>query len=53
MNRWPEDFAYHIDIQWWMFAVAGLAAVIIALLTVSWQVVRAAVADPADSLQGE
>ena len=53
MNKWLEDFAYHIDIQWWMFAVAGLAAVIIALLTVSWQAIRAAVANPVESLRDE
>jgi len=48
MNRWLQDFAYHIDIQWWVFAVAGLAAVVIALLTVSWQAIRAAVANPVE-----
>ncbi|MGV3763260.1 ABC transporter permease [Parapedobacter sp.] len=53
MNKWLDDFAYRIDIQWWMFAVAGLAAVVIALLTVSWQAVRAAVANPVDSLRDE
>jgi len=53
MNRWLDDFAYRIDIQWWMFAVAGLAAVVIALLTVSWQAIRAAVANPVDSLRDE
>src|SRR3546814_12889443 len=35
MNKWLDDFAYRIDIQWWMFAAAGLVAVMIALLTVS------------------
>ncbi|HWK99339.1 MAG TPA: ABC transporter permease [Parapedobacter sp.] len=53
MNKWLEDFAYRIDIQWWMFAVAGLAAVAIALLTVSWQAIRAAIANPVDSLRDE
>ncbi len=53
MNKWLEDFAYRIEIQWWMFAVAGLAAVVIALLTVSWQAIRAAVANPVDSLRDE
>ncbi|WP_353129851.1 ABC transporter permease [Parapedobacter pyrenivorans] len=53
MNSWLEDFAYHIDIQWWMFAVAGLTAVVIALLTVGWQAVRAAMANPVDSLRDE
>lgn len=53
MTRWLDDFAYRINIQWWMFAVAGLAAVAIALLTVSWQAIRAAVANPVDSLRDE
>ncbi len=53
MNRWLGDFAYRIDIQWWMFAVAGLAAVVIALLTVSFQAIKAAVANPVESLRDE
>lgn len=53
MNKWLDDFAYRIDIQWWMFAVAGMAAVVIALLTVSWQAIRAAVANPVESLRDE
>ena len=53
MNKWLEDFAYRIDIQWWMFAVAGLAAVVIALLTVGWQAIRAAGANPVASVWAE
>ncbi len=53
MHKWLEDFAYRIEIQWWMFAVAGLAAVLIALLTVSGQAIKAAVANPVDSLRNE
>jgi putative ABC transport system permease protein len=53
MNRWLEDFAYRIDIEWWKFALAGLVAVIIALLTVSFQAIRAAVANPVESLRSE
>lgn len=53
MNQWLQDFAYRIDIQWWVFAVAGLAAVLIALATVSFQAVKAAVANPVDSLRDE
>lgn len=53
MNQWLADFAYRIEIQWWMFAIAGLAAVLIALLTVSWQAIRAAVANPVESLRDE
>jgi len=53
MNAWLDDFAYRIAIQWWMFAVAGLAAVVIALATVSWQAIKAAMANPVDSLRNE
>ncbi len=53
MQRWLADFAYRIDLQWWMFAVAGMAAVLIAFLTVSFQSVRAALANPVKSLRSE
>jgi putative ABC transport system permease protein len=53
MNRWLQDFAYKIDIEWWMFAGAGLLAVSIALLTVSFQSVRAAMMNPVKSLRSE
>ena len=53
MNKWLADFAYRIDIQWWMFAAAGVAAVAIAFLTVSFQSVRAALANPVKSLRSE
>ncbi len=53
MNKWLQDFAYRTEIQWWMFAVAGLAALVIAMLTVSWQAVRAAVANPVKALRRE
>ncbi|GAA4803464.1 ABC transporter permease [Olivibacter ginsenosidimutans] len=53
MNKWLNDFAYRIEMQWWMFVTAGLVAVVIALVTVSWQAIRAAVANPIDSLRDE
>jgi putative ABC transport system permease protein len=53
MNKWLEDFAYRIAIQWWMFAVVGLMAVVIALVTVGFQVVRAARANPVEALRNE
>ncbi len=53
MQKWLADFAYRIDIQWWMFAVAGAAAVAIAFLTVGFQSVRAALANPVKSLRSE
>ena len=53
MNRWLEDFAYRIDIEWWMFGLAGITAVSIALITVSFQAIKAALANPVDSLRNE
>ncbi len=53
MNKWLEDFVYRIEIEWWMFALAGMMAVMVALLTVSFQAVKAAVANPVDSLRDE
>jgi len=53
MYKWLQNFAYRIEIQWWMFAAAGLTAVVIALLTVGWQAIRAAVTNPGDSLRDE
>src|SRR5690606_31209452 len=53
MYKWLQNFAYRIEIQWWMFAAAGLTAVVIALLTVGWQAIRAAVTNPVDSLRDE
>lgn len=53
MNQWLADFAYRIDIGPGIFAVAGGAALLIALLTVSWQSVKAAVSNPVDSLRSE
>jgi putative ABC transport system permease protein len=53
MNKWLQDFAYRIHISWWVFAVAGIAALLIALLTVSFQAIKAAVANPVKSLRTE
>jgi putative ABC transport system permease protein len=53
MNKWLQDFAYRIEIEWWMFAVVGLGAVVIALGTVSFQVFKAARANPVDALRDE
>src|SRR5919202_5846776 len=48
-NRWLQAFAYKIDISWWVFAAAGLLAVGIAILTISFQSVKAAIANPVKS----
>jgi len=53
MNKWLQAFAYRIDISWWMLAIAGFAAMLIALLTVSFQAVKAALANPVKSLRTE
>jgi putative ABC transport system permease protein len=53
MNRWLQDFAYKIDMEWWVFAIAGLLAMSIALLTVSYQSVKAALMNPVKSLRTE
>jgi putative ABC transport system permease protein len=52
-HYWLQEFVYRISIDWWMFLVAGLAAVLIALLTVSFQAIKAAVANPVKSLRTE
>lgn len=53
MNKWLDNFAYHIEPKWWMFAFSGLSAVFIALITVSYQTFKAAKANPVDSLRDE
>jgi putative ABC transport system permease protein len=53
MNNWLADFAYHIDIEWWVFAGAGIGAMLVALLTISIQSIRAALANPVNSLRSE
>ncbi|WP_028298171.1 ABC transporter permease [Olivibacter sitiensis] len=53
MNKWLEDFAYKIEIQWWMFALAGLMAVVVAIFTVATQAIKAAMANPVESLRDE
>ncbi|MCY7328554.1 MAG: ABC transporter permease, partial [Saprospiraceae bacterium] len=53
MDQWLADFKYRIDIQWWVFVLAGLGAIAIAFLTVSFQSVKAALANPIKSLRSE
>lgn len=53
MHNWLQDFAYRIDIRWWMLAGAGGIVLVITLVTVGWHAVRAAVANPVDSLRTE
>jgi len=53
MSKWLQDFAYRINIGWWMFAMAGLIAVFIAMVTVSFQAIKVAIANPVKSLRTE
>ena len=53
MHQWLQDYAYRINVSWWLFAAAGIAAIVIALVTVSFQAIKAAVANPVKSLRTE
>ncbi|MFB0946653.1 MAG: FtsX-like permease family protein, partial [Spirosomataceae bacterium] len=53
MDKWLQNFAYRIDIEWWIFAVAGLVVALVALLTVSYQAIRAALLNPVETLKAE
>jgi putative ABC transport system permease protein len=53
MHTWLQDFAYRIQLNWWIFAMAGFAALLIAFLTVCFQAIKAAVANPVKSLRTE
>mgnify|MGYP000318387435 CR=1 FL=1 len=53
MNNWLANFAYKTTLSWWVFALAGILVIVVALLTVSWQSFRAAVANPVEALKEE
>ena len=53
MHNWLQDFAYRINIQWWIFALAGIMAILISILTISFQAIKAAIANPVKSLRSE
>ena len=53
MNKWLQDFAYKVDISWLVFLIAGAVALVIALATVSFQAIKAAIANPVNSLRTE
>jgi putative ABC transport system permease protein len=53
MHRWLQDYAYRVSMPWWIYVAAGVAAITIALLTVSFQALRAARANPVESLRVE
>jgi putative ABC transport system permease protein len=53
MHKWLENFAYKTGLSWWIFVLAGVIALVIALLTVSWQSWRAATRNPVEALRYE
>jgi putative ABC transport system permease protein len=53
MNEWLKDFAYRVDIQWWIFLLAAIIAIIIAFITISTQAIKAAISNPVKSLRTE
>jgi putative ABC transport system permease protein len=53
LHNWLQDFAYRITINWWIFGLAGIVAIIVALATISFQAVKAAAANPVKSLRSE
>ncbi|MEK6481360.1 ABC transporter permease [Catalinimonas sp. 4WD22] len=53
LSKWLEGFAYRVELPWWVFASAGLLATVIAMLTVSFQSIKAALANPVESLRNE
>lgn len=53
MHRWLQDYAYHQNIQWWVIALAGLTAILIAFITISFQSIKAALTNPVKSLRSE
>ncbi len=53
MNKWIQNFAYRIDITWWTFIAAGFVAIFIAVATVSFQAIKAAISNPVKSLRTE
>ena len=53
LNRWLQDYAYRVNISWWVFGIAGFTAMLIALLTVSFQAIKSAIANPVKNLRTE
>lgn len=53
MNNWLEDFPYRVAISWWVFGIAVVAALLVALITISFQSIKAATTNPVKSLRTE
>jgi putative ABC transport system permease protein len=52
-NKWLQNYAYKITLSWWLFALSGLGAVLVAILTISYQTIKAATTNPVKSLRSE
>ena len=53
MKGWLQDFAYRIHIEWWVFIIAGMGAILVALITVSYQAIQAALTNPLTAIKSE
>jgi len=53
MNKWLQDFAYRVNMHWWILGIAGSVAILIAFITISFQSIKAALANPVKSLRSE
>jgi putative ABC transport system permease protein len=53
MNKWLDGYVYRIQLSWWMFAIAGMAAIVISIITISYQSIKAALSNPVESLKTE
>jgi putative ABC transport system permease protein len=53
IHQWLQSFAYRVNISWWLFVLAGISAILIAMLTISYQAVKAALANPVKTLRAE
>jgi putative ABC transport system permease protein len=53
INKWLEDYAYRINLEWWVFAISGSAAMVIAFTTVGYHAIKAAISNPIQSLRNE
>jgi ABC-type antimicrobial peptide transport system permease subunit len=51
MHKWLQNYAYRVDIHWWVFILAGISAILIAVITISFQAIRAAVSNPVNNLR--
>ena len=53
MNKWLQTYSYRVDIEWWIFALTAMVSILIAVITVSYQAIKAAIANPVRSLRSE